>query len=238
MRIASVLDISLVDVPGIPVTVIFTGGCNFDCPYCHNASLIPHDSGQELPIDEIVSQSTGHLSDGFCITGGEPTLHPDLPDLLRALKEQTGSHINLNTQGSFPAILRKCLPYLDSVWFDLKASRERYATVVRTKYDPWPKVEESFRMIMDSDVALWPRTTYAAGLMSPDDILGILEFLGEVGFSGEYLIKNYIHSSGVREEAQHLCIPPKEEDLADVVNHAPPGVTVRFEWVHPPSTQD
>ncbi|MHA2374127.1 MAG: radical SAM protein, partial [Candidatus Thorarchaeota archaeon] len=75
MRVASIIDISLVDVPGIPVTVIFTGGCNFDCPYCQNAELISLSSGEDLSPSEIVARARGHLTDGYCISGGEPTIH-------------------------------------------------------------------------------------------------------------------------------------------------------------------
>ena len=116
MRLASIIDISLVDVPGIPVTVIFTGGCNFDCPYCQNATLIANDSGEETTPQQLVAQVRDFLSDGFCITGGEPTIHPDLPDHLKALRFEIGGHLNLNTQGSVPSVLEKSLPFLDSVW--------------------------------------------------------------------------------------------------------------------------
>ena len=83
MRIASVIDVSLVDVPKIPVTVIFTAGCNMDCPYCQNAEIIPLTSGTTMAISDIVDRVRGNFSDGYCITGGEPTIHKDLPDLLR-----------------------------------------------------------------------------------------------------------------------------------------------------------
>ncbi len=212
MRIASIIDISLVDVPGIPVTVIFTGGCNFDCPYCQNASLIPTTSGVETPIPEIVARATGHLSDGFCITGGEPTVQSDLPDLLRALKATSGGHINLNTQGSVPSTLRESLPYLDSVWFDMKAAPSRYQEVVRTRSDPWGRVRESIEMVLASDVEFWPRTTYVSGLITPEDISEVVQLLDRLGFSGRYLVQNYIASAGVRtEEAATLSTPTKEE---------------------------
>ena len=87
MRIASIIDISLVDVPGIPVTVLFTAGCNMDCSFCQNAEIIPLESGSEMVISDIVERVRGNLSDGYCVTGGEPTIHKDLPLLLKALKE-------------------------------------------------------------------------------------------------------------------------------------------------------
>lgn len=230
MRIASLLDVSLVDVPGIPVSVIFTGGCNFNCPYCHNAQLIPLNSGEEVVIDELIRKLSGSLSEGFCITGGEPTLHSDLPELLMALKESCDCHINLNTQGSIPHVLEKCIPYLDSVWFDLKAAPSRYEIVAGARGNPWPRITKSFKIIMQSDVELWPRTTYVSGLMNPDDIKTILDFLKSVGFEGDYLIQNFISSSGVREEMRERCKVPDKTEILQVIKHPPEGIKVRLEW--------
>ena len=142
MRLASIIDVSLVDVPGVPVTVLFTGGCNFDCPYCQNAELIPRKSGDDLAISEIVKRARGNMVDGYCITGGEPTIHKDLPDLLCALKEDGAEHVNLNTQGSVPDVLKECLPYLDSVWFDIKTTPNKYRQISRTRTNPWRRVKK------------------------------------------------------------------------------------------------
>jgi pyruvate formate lyase activating enzyme len=229
MRIASIIDISLVDVPGIPVTVLFTGGCNFDCPYCQNAEIIPRTSGTEMAIQEIVERSTGNLVDGFCITGGEPTIHGDLPDLLRALKS-TGLHVNLNTQGSVPSILEKCLPFLDSVWFDIKAPSETYLRISRTTTNPWNQIVESMKLLISSEVAFWPRTTFTRSLLSPSDISTIMLVLEGMGFQGEYVIQNYVASTGVRpSEKAHLKVPDISE-IESVKDDAPAGIDVRLEW--------
>lgn len=230
MRVATTIDISLVDVPGIPVTVIFTGGCNFDCPYCQNASLIPMDSGEERKINDLVSQLTGFLSDGFCITGGEPTLQKDLPDFLQILKQRIGGHLNLNTQGSVPTILSKSLPYLDSVWFDIKASPIRYQEVCRTKYDPWKRVSESIDLIRESSVEFWPRTTFVGTLMSVDDIRDIVKYLHDTRFQGRYTIQNYVASTGVRkEEAEYLSVVSEAEVLT-AIDSINPDFEVHLEW--------
>ncbi|MHA1906990.1 MAG: anaerobic ribonucleoside-triphosphate reductase activating protein [Candidatus Thorarchaeota archaeon] len=230
MRLASIIDVSLVDVPGVPVTVLFTGGCNFDCPYCQNASLIPISSGDEESIPEIISQVEGFLSDGFCITGGEPTLHKDLPNLLKALRTEIGGHINLNTQGSNPSVLSKSLPYLDSIWFDLKSSPNRYREVCRTKDNPWPRIRESIDLILDSSVAFWPRTTYVGGLLDKNDIHEIITFLASIDFKGEYVIQNYIASSGVREsEAVQFNSPPVDH-IESILDEVPSDIQIRLEW--------
>ncbi|MHA2424836.1 MAG: anaerobic ribonucleoside-triphosphate reductase activating protein [Candidatus Thorarchaeota archaeon] len=230
MRLASVIDVSLVDVPGIPVTVIFTGGCNFDCPYCQNASLIPSTSGEDTPIEEIVDMVRGYLSDGFCITGGEPTIHKDLPDLLKALKEGIGGHINLNSQGSNPDVLRKSLPYLDSIWFDMKAAPTRYSVTCRTLEDPWPRIRESIDCILESDVAFWPRTTYVEGLLDLNDIREILTFLISIQFKGEYVIQNYVASTGVRESETTHISSPSIEHIQPILDESPSDIEIKLEW--------
>ncbi len=230
MRIASVIDISLVDVPKIPVTVIFTGGCNMDCGYCQNAEIIPLDSGSVMPIPEIVTKVRGNLSDGYCITGGEPTIHKDLPDLLKALKADGADHINLNTQGSVPDVLEKCLPYLDSVWFDMKTIPKRYAEITRVKSDPWPRVVRSIKLLIGSDVKFWPRTTYVGKLMNPAEISEIAMLLHELGFHGEYLVQNYKKTAGTREEIVADFEEAKQEELEPLIDSMPEGISLRLEW--------
>ena len=230
MRIASIIDISLVDVPKIPVTVIFTAGCNFDCSYCQNAELIPLSSGESMTIPDIVAHARGHLVDGYCITGGEPTIHKDLPELLKALKEDCDCHINLNTQGSVPSVLERSLPYIDSVWFDMKASPSQYVGTVRTSYDPWPRVLQSLEILLDSDVLFWPRTTYVGNLTTPDDIKAILEALYKLGFKGEYLIQNYIDSAGTRTEEVASFEKPNREEIEPLLSNLPSGISMRLEW--------
>ena len=230
MRIASIVDISLEDVPGIPVTVLFTAGCNLDCPYCQNAEIIPTTSGEEMKIEDIVRQLRGHLTDGYCITGGEPTIQKDLPELLEELRSEDSKHINLNTQGTVPDVLEKSLPYLDSIWFDIKTIPEDYRKVTRVESDPWPRVERSIQLILDSKISFWPRTTYVGGLTEPSDILRISELLSELGFEGEYVVQNFMKSAGTREADVEGFTEPNLDELKTVLNQIPEGIRVRFEW--------
>ena len=230
MRVASIIDISLVDVPGIPVTVLFTAGCNLDCAYCQNAEIIPLASGDEISIDNLVEQLRGNLTDGYCITGGEPTIHKDLPDLLKKLRVEESKHINLNTQGTVPNILSKSLPFLDSVWFDIKSIPDDYCEVTRVKSNPWVRVEKSIKLILDSEVSFWPRTTYVGGLIEPSDIIQISEVLSELGYEGNYVIQNYVKSTGTREEDVKDFHEPDLDEIKSCLSEIPKGITIRFEW--------
>ncbi len=224
------IDISLVDVPQIPVTVIMTGGCNFRCHYCQNAELIPLDSGIEMPISEIVQHARGNMTDGYCITGGEPTIHHDLPQLLRELREERSKHINLNTQGSMPDVLERSIPYLDSVWFDIKAPPGCYERITQRKR-VWPKIRRSLELLMEAGVRLWPRTTYVGDLMVPEEIIQIAELLHEMGFKGRYAVQKYIPrnvpvpgSNGVSMRV------PMIEEVLPLLEQMPQGIQLEFNW--------
>ena len=231
MRVASIIDISLVDVPGIPVTVLFTAGCNMDCSFCQNAEIIPKKTGEEMLVSEIVDKLTGNLTNGYCITGGEPTIHKDLPDLLKTLRlDDKTKHINLNTQGSIPSILELSLPYLDSVWFDIKTTPDRYSEVARVKRDPWSRVVKSIKLLLDSGVRFWPRTTYVGGLTLPSEILKIAELLKEMGFEGDYLVQNFKKSSGTRKQDVSEFSEPDIAELESIVNKIPTGINLKLEW--------
>ena len=230
MRVASIIDISLVDVPGIPVTVLFTAGCNLDCPYCQNAEIIPLSSGAELSIEAIVEKMSGHLTDGYCITGGEPTIQKDLPALLSQLSSEDDKHINLNTQGTVPDVLEKALPYLNSVWFDIKTIPESYCEVTRVSANPWSRIEKSLRLIQTSKSMLWPRTTYVGGLNKPSDILTIANLLSDIGYEGEYVVQNFKKSTGTRVADVENYYEPAADELNSIVDQIPPSITLRLEW--------
>ncbi|MFW9973801.1 MAG: radical SAM protein [Candidatus Thorarchaeota archaeon] len=230
MRVESIIDISLVDVPRIPVTVLFTAGCNLDCSYCQNAKIIALTSGEEMAIEDIVRQLQGNLTNGYCITGGEPTIHKDLPYLLKELRFDDKKHINLNTQGTIPDVLEKSLPFLDSIWFDIKTIPENYGYVTRVHSNPWPKVEKSIKMILDSTVAFWPRTTYVGGLTKPSEILEISQLLHDLGFAGEYTVQNYVKSSGTRPDDVKEYWEPDIDEVKSVLDQIPGGINLQLDW--------
>ena len=230
MRIASVIDISLVDVPKIPVTVIFTAGCNMDCSYCQNAEIIPLDSGSELSISSIVEKVRGNLTDGYCITGGEPTIHKDLPELLSALRDDGAKYINLNTQGTSPNVLEKSLQFLDSIWFDVKTVPERYAEITRVRSDPWPRILKSINLVQNSEVEFWPRTTYVGRLMEAQEILEIARLLKRIGYSGDYLVQNFVKSAGTRAADVANFEEPDISELDSVRDNIPHEIRLRLEW--------
>ena len=131
MKIHGFNKTTLLDYPEHLAATIFTGGCNFRCPFCHNGGLVlDPDSQPVIPEKEVLKflQKRRGILEGVCITGGEPTLQPDLEDFIGKIKEM-GYLVKLDTNGSRPEVLKSLLEkgLLDYVAMDIKASRENYA---------------------------------------------------------------------------------------------------------------
>ena len=104
MRIAGLQKLTLLDFPGKVACTVFTAGCNFRCPFCQNASLVlPERFGAETEPEEILKflRRRQGVLDGVAVTGGEPMMHPDLPDFMRSVRE-LGFRLKLDTNGSSP----------------------------------------------------------------------------------------------------------------------------------------
>ncbi|MBS3905590.1 MAG: anaerobic ribonucleoside-triphosphate reductase activating protein [Syntrophaceae bacterium] len=131
IEIKGFLETSFLDWPGKICSVLFLPGCNFRCPYCHNHPLVFHP-GQfaSISLKEILQrlQSFKGWIDGVCLTGGEPTLHADLPLLIREIKE-IGLLIKLDTNGSCPEMLEKLIEEgkLDFIAMDVKAPLDPFS---------------------------------------------------------------------------------------------------------------
>ena len=130
MKISGFLKHSLSDYPGCVAAVVFTQGCNFNCPFCHNRWLIPKDSSKEyLSPREIITllKERKKLIDGVVISGGEPTLQRGLKDFIRELKSM-GYRIKLDTNGSNPEKIRHLVGenLLDYIAMDIKAPFGKY----------------------------------------------------------------------------------------------------------------
>lgn len=172
---------SMVDFPDTLSAVLFTRGCNFRCPYCHNPELVePSQYRQPVNEDDVFSfldSRRGKLQ-GIVITGGEPTLHDDLPDLCRRIKEK-GFRLKLDTNGTRPGMLRMLIEreLVDYIAMDIKAPCKKYDLIARTHVDA-KVIGESIDLIRESGVDCEFRTTVVRGLLEPSDLLQIQRELG------------------------------------------------------------
>lgn len=176
MRIGGIQKVSLIDYPGQISAVIFTQGCNFRCPYCHNPELVnPKLWGTSIPTGEILGfldRRVGKL-DAVVITGGEPLIHDDLPSFMAQVKER-GFLVKLDTNGYFPDRLAHVIQrgLLDYVAMDAKAPWSSYDHIVHVPVD-MARLEESVSLICSSSLDYEFRVTVVYPLLTDNDILNI-----------------------------------------------------------------
>ena len=179
MIIKGLQKLTLIDYPGKIACTIFTFGCNFRCRYCHNPELV-FDNGtkpiEDREIFKFLSERKGFL-DGVCVTGGEPTLHRDLPHFLAKIKGMNFL-AKLDTNGTNPRMLKYLIDedLLDYIAMDIKAPLERYEEVVRVKVNE-ENIKRSINLIKESGINYEFRTTVVPELLNKEDILAIGRWL-------------------------------------------------------------
>lgn len=171
MLIGGLQKSSLIDYPEKISAIVFTQGCNFRCPYCHNPELIEFSSDSSMEESEILkflSSRVGKL-DGVVITGGEPTLHKDLPEFIKEIKA-LGFAVKLDTNGTNPEMLEQLINngLVDYVAMDIKAPMEKYGEVVCSKVDT-QKIKKSIEILKVSTIDYEFRTTVVKSQLSLND---------------------------------------------------------------------
>jgi pyruvate formate lyase activating enzyme len=206
------IETSFLDWDGKITSVIFVPNCDFRCPYCSNSSLIKKI--ESLPpldleiIDEFLIKRQNFI-DGVVITGGEPTLQPDLPNYIRHLKS-LGFLIKLDTNGSNPQMLKNLLSgkLLDYMAMDIKAPLdERYYKVAAAQVD-LNKIKESIRILLDSDIDYEFRTTICPAFLSEKDIEDIAR---AISGAKKYVLQQFVPKDTLDPEFEKIKPYPKEK---------------------------
>jgi pyruvate formate lyase activating enzyme len=168
---------SLIDYPGKICAIVFTQGCNFRCPYCHNPELVEkdHPGSEDIAPDEVLSflEARKGKLEAVTVTGGEPLMHTDIGDFLASVKS-LGYLVKLDTNGSFPSRLETilCSGAVDYIAMDVKAPLDKYEQVVRRRIDT-DHILRSIRSIMDGGVEYEFRTTVVQPLLEVADFVDI-----------------------------------------------------------------
>ncbi|MCP4709128.1 MAG: anaerobic ribonucleoside-triphosphate reductase activating protein [Planctomycetes bacterium] len=177
MNIGGLVPFSLCDYPGQVAAVIFTQGCNFRCPFCHNGSLIPIEptAGQLIPeelIFDFLEKRRENL-DAVVVSGGEPTIQSDLRDFLHRVKAR-GYSIKLDTNGSRPNILQELLQWrlIDYIAMDIKAPLEIYDRLTGVR-PPIDQICRSIDLVARSGIDHEFRTTVVNSLLAAEDVQAI-----------------------------------------------------------------
>lgn len=219
---------TLLDFPGNVACTVFTGGCNFRCPFCHNASLI-----ENLPSDDRLSEENFFaflekrkgLTDGVCITGGEPLLQKDILPFIKRIKEM-GFLVKLDTNGSYPAALKALVEegLLDYVAMDIKNAPDAYLKTAGTAKDILPSIEESVAFLKTGRVPYEFRTTVVKGLHDEARMKEIGLWLGDVP---RYFIQNFSDAGEVLTDGLSGFIPSELEGLLLAVKEYVPNAKIR-----------
>ncbi len=183
MEIAGLQKLTLLDFPEHTACTAFVAGCNLRCPFCHNAPLVlgsPSRGEGSLSGEAFLAflEKRRGLLEGVCVTGGEPTLHPELPELLRKVRS-LGYRTKLDTNGTRPEVLRALLDegLCDYVAMDIKTSPERYPVVTGVPGFDTAPVRESAALLMEGRVPFEFRTTVVSELHRAEDFEAVGQWL-------------------------------------------------------------
>ena len=180
MKITGLQKMTLLDFPGRIACTVFLQGCNFRCPFCHNSDLLGPEGMTDISTEELLAflNKRKGMLDGVCITGGEPTVQRDLPDLLRAIKA-LGYPVKLDTNGTNPAMLKSLVNegLVDYVAMDIKNSKEKYGLTAGIPGLSMDKIEESMRFLLEGTVDYEFRTTAVRELHEEKDFRNMADWI-------------------------------------------------------------
>jgi len=230
MLIGGLQKLTLVDYPGKVAATVFLIGCNFKCGFCQNPELISverrtvlrnyggQSSVKEADFFDFLDSEQG-LIDGVCITGGEPTIHSDLIDFIKKIKDK-GFLIKLDTNGSNPEILEKLIKekLIDFVAMDIKTSIPKYEKVYPVKSrnagaakQLFNRVKKSVEIIKNSGIDYEFRTTAVPGIVEKEDIEKIGQWLQGVK---KFALQQFQNKKVLDEEFEKIQ-PYSEEILKE-----------------------
>lgn len=230
MLLKGLQKLTLLDFPGRMAATVFTGGCNLRCPFCHNASLVLGERVREGAVIEeseffAFLEKRKRMLEGVCVSGGEPTLMPDLLPFLERIKE-LGYLVKLDTNGTAPGVIREGVKagLIDYVAMDIKSSREGYARAVGIDGFDTSKIEESAALLMSGIVDFEFRTTLVRELHSEADIIGIGEWLGG---DERYFLQTFKDSGDLISDGFSGYDEKETEDLLKVLLPYLPNARIR-----------
>ena len=230
MAIHGLRKFSLIDFPGKISCVVFTGGCNFRCPFCHNPVLIFDPESQGTLTAEQLSDFFGQRRsklEAVVFSGGEPSLDPDLPRYAR-LAKNAGFQVKLDTNGSLPDVIRSLYAdgLLDALGIDCKAPARKYAQLCGNPDPAVPgRVHESIAFALASGIELDVRTTVHRALLSEDDLRTMYEELSTLGVK-RWTLQQF-HRAELIDESLNEKPTWTDRELKDLAASLGPMVEVR-----------
>lgn len=228
MIISGLQKMTIIDYPGKIAATVFTGGCNFRCPFCHNASLVLNTNGipniSEEEFFDFLTRRKG-LLDGICITGGEPLLQGEISKFISKVKEH-GFSVKLDTNGSFPSKLKQLVKngLIDYVAMDIKNSPAGYAKTTGTTGEILSKINESVAFLLADHIEYEFRTTVVKDFQTKEDFVAIGKWLQG---AKKYYLQNFVDSGDLIQPGLSSVEKAEILEFADIVREYIPSVIIR-----------
>lgn len=216
MIIQGLQKLTLLDYPERMACTVFTGGCNFKCPFCHNSSLVQGDALENSIREEDFFgflNTRKNILEGVCITGGEPTLQKDLPEFIKKIKGM-GFLVKLDTNGYKPDTLKALAAdgLLDYVAMDIKNSKSKYAKTAGISDFKIENIIESVDFLINGNVDFEFRTTVVKGFHEEKDILEIAEWISG---AKKYYLQKFVNSGDLIDSG---CAGYDDEEMKRLVS--------------------
>ncbi len=205
INIQGLLKTTLLDFPGHVASTVFLGGCNMRCPFCHNADIIDGTLPCKYTLEEVLGflDKRQSIIEGVCITGGEPTIYSDLPDLIRAIKDK-GFLVKLDTNGTNPGMIGTLMEegLTDYIAMDIKSSIPGYGRASGISGIDTSAIRESISLLINGNCDYEFRSTVADELFDDTDIKQIGEMLAG---ATRYFLQGYVESDFVPDKTLHAA---------------------------------
>lgn len=229
MQLSGLQKLTLLDFPGKMACTAFTAGCNFRCPFCHNASLVTGDLAalpkmSESEFFSFLEKRQGIL-EGVCITGGEPTLQKDILSFIKKINA-LGFAVKLDTNGARPDVLKEILDSgaVSYVAMDIKNSKAEYPKTVGIENFDITPVLESVNLLKNGKTPFEFRTTVVSGLHTPESIREIGEWIGAVD---NYFLQSFVDSGDLICEGFVGFDQKTMQNLLNVIKPLVPSTKIR-----------
>jgi len=212
--VGGLVPLTTTDYPGCLAAVVFCQGCPWHCRYCHNPHLIPRENPEAFTWSQVaafLARRKG-LLDAVVFSGGEPTLQNGLAMAMEDAKTQ-GFRVGLHTAGIYPERLEKLIPYLDWVGLDVKAPFADYGRI--TGAGGGEAVQQSIRLLLESDIPIEFRTTCHSSLLRESDLLNLASELAKLG-AAKWILQAFRPQGCNDILAEEKTEPPSPELLAQL----------------------
>lgn len=226
MKISGLQKLTLLDFPEKVACTVFTFGCNFRCPFCHNALLVEGTAPEAIGEEEFfsyLSKRKGVL-DGVAITGGEPTLQAGLKDFIRKIKDM-GFAVKLDTNGTRPEVIKELIEeeLVDYFAMDVKNSPEKYAATAGADVD-MSKIKESVDLLINKAKDCEFRTTVVKGFHEKEDFekIGAL-----IRGAKKYFLQKFTDSGALLGSVEGACSDEEMESFVSVAKKYVPAAEIR-----------